>query len=189
MLIMLAAFAAMAYVWLNWTAPPGPVHLYILRHGQAAHNVDKANGWKIRDPELTAIGKEQSRSAARSLPGDLALILVSPLRRTLQTAQLAVPGRKMVAVAELQELGTVPCDTGRRVDRLASFKQVDFSRIDPLWHKRKPTAAETLDTLQRLLTPLSGKKVLLITHDKMIQRLTEGKRLENGEVFQLDFML
>jgi probable phosphoglycerate mutase len=67
-----------------------PTTTLLLRHGQTAHTVEKKfSGSGGHDPELSAEGDMQVRAAAERLAGDGAVdvVLASPLRRTLQTAQ------------------------------------------------------------------------------------------------------
>lgn len=64
-----------------------PSRVFLLRHGQGEHN---ATGRDIRDPLLTKRGEEQASSwAARTPALDVDVVLISPLRRTIQTALLA----------------------------------------------------------------------------------------------------
>lgn len=86
--------------------------LYLLRHGQATHNpraeAARANGCSFDDflelmrqddsldSELTALGREQARSVFEKHGSNrhfrlIDLVVSSPLSRTMQTADLAVP--------------------------------------------------------------------------------------------------
>ena len=76
---------------VGWDTGLGtPTTTLLLRHGQTAHTVEKKfSGSGGHDPELSAEGGLQVRAAAERLAGDGAVdvVLASPLRRTLQTAQ------------------------------------------------------------------------------------------------------
>ena len=66
------------------------VSVYFVRHGQALHNATP-DGWKKRDPPLTAWGETQAKGlrdhpVLRTLRRPF--VVVSPLRRALQTASL-----------------------------------------------------------------------------------------------------
>jgi len=63
-----------------------PVNIYLIRHGQAQHNVTQDH--LIRDPLLTALGEKQARALHGTLPR-MDVIISSPLRRTLQTTLFA----------------------------------------------------------------------------------------------------
>lgn len=68
----------------------GPVRVLLLRHGQSEQN---ATGRDMPDPHLTELGCRQA-GAWKGLIGALGaeVVLVSPLRRALQTALLAYEG-------------------------------------------------------------------------------------------------
>ncbi|CAD7953854.1 unnamed protein product [Amoebophrya sp. A120] len=70
-----------------------PVRIFLLRHGQGEHNV--AGNDYIPDAILTRTGEEQASSWAHhadpnKILKDVELVLISPLRRALQTAFLAL---------------------------------------------------------------------------------------------------
>jgi len=73
---------------INSVAPKKVI--YLIRHGQAEHNVDSR--FYIPDPLLTDVGIGQARKLHQHLDesaiiNQIDLIMVSPLTRTLQTAQ------------------------------------------------------------------------------------------------------
>jgi ribonuclease H / adenosylcobalamin/alpha-ribazole phosphatase len=76
---------------VGWDTGLGtPTTTLLLRHGQTAHTFEKRfSGSGGHDPELSAEGEQQVRAAAERLAADGAVdvVLVSPLRRTKQTAQ------------------------------------------------------------------------------------------------------
>jgi broad specificity phosphatase PhoE len=70
-----------------------PPTLILIRHAQALHNV--AGDWSIHDPPLSELGEEQCAELQDSLrKSEVAhkaeLIVVSSMRRTLQTAKLGL---------------------------------------------------------------------------------------------------
>jgi broad specificity phosphatase PhoE len=70
-----------------------PPTLILIRHAQALHNV--AGDWSLRDPPLTKLGEEQCKELQESLKKEeladkVELIVVSAMRRTLQTAKLGL---------------------------------------------------------------------------------------------------
>mmetsp|Transcript_46196 Transcript_46196/g.108403 ORF Transcript_46196/g.108403 Transcript_46196/m.108403 type:complete len:231 (-) Transcript_46196:207-899(-) len=104
--------------------------IYIIRHAQGQHNVSSRFDF---DPVLTSIGLDQVQSQqalAQSLGVDL--VVVSPLRRTLQTATGLFPQHeKMVAFEPLREGVTEACNLRLSVEQAsAKFPQVDFSLVD-----------------------------------------------------------
>lgn len=141
--------------------------VWCVRHGQAEHNVEinaemakfRAEGreWSlatsqamgIRDPALTEFGQKQARIAstdsvicdsalaASGSPERVQLVVVSPLRRTLQTA-LGLCHRtpdsdfKFLAHPDIQECMPEPCDTGRPLQDLKEEfgSDIDFSMLE-----------------------------------------------------------
>ena len=83
------------------------LEIWVIRHGQAYHNIDPVDGWRLPDPGLTPEGFEQAISAARAIPDDLELVVTSPLRRCIQT------GRPAIA-AQRQRGGTATGDPSAR---------------------------------------------------------------------------
>jgi broad specificity phosphatase PhoE len=66
-----------------------------VRHGESAYSVElRLNGDAAVDVGLTARGKEEARSLGEELAGtELDLCVTSELRRTVETADLALAGR------------------------------------------------------------------------------------------------
>jgi broad specificity phosphatase PhoE len=70
-----------------------PPTLLLIRHAQALHNV--ASDWSIHDPPLSELGEEQCKELQQSLKSSdignqVELIVVSSMRRTLQTAAIGL---------------------------------------------------------------------------------------------------
>ena len=70
-----------------------PPTLLLIRHAQALHNV--ASDWSIHDPPLSKLGEEQCKELQESLQNNqisdqVELIVVSSMRRTLQTATIGL---------------------------------------------------------------------------------------------------
>lgn len=67
--------------------------LLLIRHAQALHNV--ASDWSIHDPPLSKLGEDQCKELQESLKNSeiasqVELIVVSSMRRTLQTASMGL---------------------------------------------------------------------------------------------------
>ncbi|KAL2127869.1 hypothetical protein VTI74DRAFT_10031 [Chaetomium olivicolor] len=91
--------------------------IILVRHAQALHNVDK--DYSLHDPELSELGRQQCAELKANLvpriPKDLdvGLIIVSPMKRTIETALLAFGelierGIPIVAHAGWQETPSNP---------------------------------------------------------------------------------
>jgi broad specificity phosphatase PhoE len=117
-----------------------PPTLLLIRHAQALHNV--AGDWSFHDPKLSELGEEQSRELHESLKAskignEVELIVVSAMRRTLQTATIGLDwlikkGIKVMPDAAWQENADKPCDTGSDISVMEKeFPNYDFSIVDP----------------------------------------------------------
>lgn len=117
-----------------------PPTLILIRHAQALHNV--AGDWSFRDPKLSELGEEQSRELHESLKAsktgsEVELIVVSAMRRTLQTATIGLDwlikkGIEVMPDANWQENADKPCDTGSHIGVMEKeFPEYDFSIVDP----------------------------------------------------------
>lgn len=119
--------------------------LYLVRHAQGTHNVNKEyRKTANRDASLTPLGVSQcSKLADVTRDLQLDLIISSPLTRTLQTATYSFPealanGIPLLAEESFRETVNYVCDCRRPVSFLrAAFPNVDFSRLehdeDPIW--------------------------------------------------------
>lgn len=70
-----------------------PPTLVLIRHAQALHNV--TGDWSLEDPPLSELGRQQCAELQESLKksqvgNEVELVVVSAMRRTLQTAVLGL---------------------------------------------------------------------------------------------------
>ena len=139
---------------------PGHKTVHFVRHAEALHN----EAFKVRgraaysdpaflDPELTPLGIDQClalKSSVEQIQDTLELVVVSPLRRTLMTADLAFdrkPGTPWLAHEVVRErIGKNTCDKRRVLEEIkGEYPTVDFAHIkheeDLLWtphHRETP---------------------------------------------------
>lgn len=121
-----------------------PTLVTLVRHGQAAHNVDFQH--HLHDTYLTPLGESQCQSLPSRFPAEppVTLLVSSPLKRTLQTTLIGFApqvqsGVKIEVVPEFQEASALPCDTGspREVlEKEEAFKGLDFSRLGEDWDSK-----------------------------------------------------
>mmetsp|Transcript_8073 Transcript_8073/g.23727 ORF Transcript_8073/g.23727 Transcript_8073/m.23727 type:complete len:345 (+) Transcript_8073:87-1121(+) len=125
------------------TPKAGHKTIYLVRHGQAEHNV--SGNLALRDPPLTAFGKRQAKvlDMAPVLQGrKVELVVASPLRRTLETAVIGFANQEpkplFIAHPDVQETGAHPSDTGVEASNLeADFGEVvDLSLCVPKWYEK-----------------------------------------------------
>ncbi|KAI5860831.1 phosphoglycerate mutase-like protein [Durotheca rogersii] len=184
-----------------------PPTLILVRHAQAQHNATK--DFKIPDPGLTEEGREQCADLRKSLvENPLAqqaeLIVVSPLRRVVQTALRSVDwliekGVKIEAHAGWQENSVKPCDTGSPVDRLVQeFPSVDFSKVDPVFpDKTSPAASHYHFTKEALLARAQEslkqlyerpeKVIVVVSHSAFLRLAVSGYWYFNADYRIFDF--
>ncbi|KAK4235213.1 histidine phosphatase superfamily [Achaetomium macrosporum] len=184
-----------------------PPTLILVRHAQALHNVEN----NLHDPELTELGRKQCTELKENLMPrisrdlDVGLILVSPMKRTIETALLAFGelvqrGIPIVAHAGWQENSSQPCDTGNPLSSLSPlFPQVDFSRVDPIFpDKTSPAAAlyhytrrAVLARGQAVLRELRGrpeKAVIVVSHSSFLRTGVTGHYFMNADYRIFDFV-
>ncbi|KAH8903119.1 phosphoglycerate mutase-like protein [Coniochaeta sp. PMI_546] len=111
-----------------------PTYIHLVRHAQGFHNLSKENQ-QIRDPDLTPLGERQCATLRDNFPyhDKVTHLVASPMRRTLRTCLLGFSpevkaGKKVIALPEVQELSTLPCDIGS--DPAVLAKDFDSSKVD-----------------------------------------------------------
>ncbi|KAK0704636.1 phosphoglycerate mutase family protein [Lasiosphaeris hirsuta] len=122
-----------------------PSTIYLIRHAESAHNVTK--DFTLRDPGLTPLGHTQAAALATTFPAldTVAVILASPLTRTIETALAAFGGLladpedvRVILDPNLQERSDLPCDTGSApADLSARFPALDFGDLGDEWYRKE----------------------------------------------------
>ncbi|RYP20166.1 hypothetical protein DL765_002925 [Monosporascus sp. GIB2] len=184
-----------------------PPTLILVRHAQALHNETK--DYSIRDPDLTELGQNQCLALRKGLmenplAHEAGLIVVSPMRRTIQTALrsldwLIEKGVKVEADAGWQENSAKPCDTGSPASKLAEeFPGVDFSALDPVFpDKTSPAAshyhfgraallARARAALARLYVR-PEKVIVVVSHSGFLRLAVTGCYYFNADYRVFDF--
>ncbi|KAK3947600.1 histidine phosphatase superfamily [Pseudoneurospora amorphoporcata] len=151
-----------------------PPTLILVRHAEALHNLGQTQCRSLREHFFKTEVPDKYQ---------ISLIIVSPMRRTIETALLSFGNYAkennipIVAHAGWQENSDKPCDTGSTIEDLnKEFPEVDFSRVDEVWpdKSRKSEKAKkywyTKDSiLQR------GEDVLKETEAKVWPEMEDGK--------------
>lgn len=103
--------------------------IILIRHAQGYHNLDQS--FHLFDPVLTPTGHQQTEGTKKQLEQiQFDHILVSPLKRTLQTATMLFGSKKMKSVELIREHIENPCDLRESTDKLTRmFPHVDFSDL------------------------------------------------------------
>ena len=170
--------------------------MILIRHGQSefnAHHDRTGRDPGIPDPGLTELGRTQAETAARALRDqDIAALVVSPYRRTLETADIVlrhidVPVR---IDSRVRERAGYSCDVGTVRSMLASgWPHHDFAHLDETWWTG-PQEAETalnarcLAFRDELAVHPDWQRTVVVTHWGVIRALT-GRVLENGRHLRL----
>jgi broad specificity phosphatase PhoE len=163
--------------------------------------------WRI-DCSVTDLGKEQSKEAGITLARDvdsIDLVVVSPLRRALQTASYILesfPTTPRIEVSkDSAEIMVDPCDIGSPPSVLAKeFPSWDFSQLQDYWWQGGKSPEETLElmrqrqglevetdiekriaALREHLREQQQETIILVCHSETIWWLTS--ELKNGERF------
>ncbi|KAK3197346.1 hypothetical protein GRF29_1536g1436629 [Pseudopithomyces chartarum] len=187
-----------------------PPTLLLIRHAQALHNA--TSDWSIHDPPLSKLGEEQCKELQESLKNSqianqVELIVISPMRRTLQTASIGLEwlikdkGIKVLTDAGWQENSDKPCDTGSPISTMATgFPDLDFSTVDPLYpdktsnlssnpyaFTRKAILARGQARLQSLYNR-PEKVIAVVSHSGFLRAAVCNRRFFNADwrVFDYD---
>ena len=164
--------------------------LHIIRHAKGLHQLPRNHpNISIRDPSLTRNGMEQSKQFRDRYPyhASTDLICASPLRRTIQTASIALEpevqrGLKILAVADAQETTDTPSDTGSDPNKLvAEFGTIlDLSLLGERWNDKSGINGTSEASiwkrawrLRRFLRGRSENDIVLVTHGAFAHYITE----------------
>jgi len=120
--------------------------IHCIRHAESEHNIPPWNV-KLKDPYLTTSGRSQAECLGEQFPflHSIDLIVCSPMKRALQTTLLTLQDllrntkQQIIALPELQELSSKPCDTGSSLaEILTEFRHdpVDLSRVPHDWESK-----------------------------------------------------
>jgi broad specificity phosphatase PhoE len=185
-----------------------PPTLVLVRHAEALHNM--TNDHTLRDPELSSLGLQQCAALRDKLKkafpkiGEVGLIVASPMRRTLQTASIALDwliseGVKVEVDADWQEIHDKPCDTGTPLPELKlEFPAFDLSVVDPVYpDKTSPEGRRYADTrsavLARAQAALSKlyrrpeNLIIVVSHSGFMRLAVSGTYFANADYRIFDF--
>ncbi|ODA83029.1 hypothetical protein RJ55_01538 [Drechmeria coniospora] len=148
--------------------------------------------YDIPDPPLSDLGVQQCAVLRESLLerfGHVAAtdvtVIVSPMRRTLQTATIALDwllerGVGFEANADWQENSCKPCDTGSPVAAIApDFPHVSFANVAPCWPDKTSAAAAPF-AYTRTAILARGQRALEGLYDDVTATTTATGMTTNG---------
>lgn len=177
-----------------------PNEIFFIRHGEGEHNALNSQGRfqesrKLRDPHLTAVGIEQARAVGKKLASEaIDLVLVSPMFRTLETAEYIFETRsvRMIANPDTTEFCHAPVCTGSKSDFLRSiFRQVDFGSLANLWfenyeNESNSNFAQRVENFRQTLFNLTESSVVVVSHAGFLKKLL-GVGFKNCDVIRARF--
>ncbi|GAA5972423.1 hypothetical protein JCM11641_001837 [Rhodosporidiobolus odoratus] len=181
-----------------------PPRVFLLRHGEAQHNVGPPHPPPDHgqlDPELTSRGVTQCQAIPSvyptffaSLSPENTVIIASPLKRTIQTTLLGfsslLPSStkqpvELRLLPQLQECGAYPCDIGGPLTETKSrFPDwLDWSVVDdaPEWNRNEGMFEATEEKniararwVRQYLRELKCEKVVVVSHHGLLRRIVKA---------------
>jgi broad specificity phosphatase PhoE len=171
--------------------------MLLIRHAQSEWNLHFGRTRidpGIPDPALTEAGRRQAAMAAERLAqADVAVVLCSPYRRCLQTAE-AIAGRTGAAIQVdplVRERCAFSCDQGSSPAELARlWPDLDFSHLEEVWWGGVIESWLSLEArcaaFRRTLSAAHDRhEIAVVSHWGFIRGLT-GAELHNTGFIRLD---
>ncbi|PWY94989.1 hypothetical protein BO94DRAFT_542273 [Aspergillus sclerotioniger CBS 115572] len=175
--------------------------IHLVRHAEGYHNLGFTY-WNIPDPLLTNHGKRQCLALRQSFAAmpSVELVVSSPLRRAIYTgiegfcSEWEGQERKLIALPDLQELSSFPCDVGSSVSDLKAEMEgerlpVDLSLVGEAWRDKTGRFAPTRERitarcgdLRHWLHARPEKEIVVVSHGGLLHFLTED--WEDGCTFE-----
>jgi probable phosphoglycerate mutase len=154
---------------------PGVTRLYLIRHGQAEHNLDPSAG---DDAALTQVGREQARRlAARLARQGVDAIYSSTMRRAIETAEAVAQAVGMeIRVQEgLQEVDVQTAEQTVILEGAEAEELRERFLADPTWdvlpgaEDRLSFRRRVVDAIDHIVAEQPGRRVAVVCHGFVIQ--------------------
>jgi broad specificity phosphatase PhoE/ribonuclease HI len=168
----------------GWGPPGEPTTLILVRHGVTAHTAEKrfSGGLASSNPGLTDEGRDQVRSTAEWLgpiAGDVDVVVSSPVRRTLESAEIIgeVLGHPVVVEDGFAEMEFGTWDGLTFAEVAERYKDELDAWLGSLDHA--PGGGESFRAVEkrvlaardRVLDEHAGKTVVVVSHVTPIKTL------------------
>ena len=156
-----------------------------IRHAQGVHNLSEEN-WQIKFPSLTDKGINQCKELKNNINEEFDVILVSPVKRTLQTAGNVFnkDKDKFISLELIKEAVMNPCDLREsKEDALKNFPYVNFDLINDNYDYNKKETIEEVHIRCHLfydyLLKLKYDKIAVVSHGAFLREFVTlyGKKL------------
>lgn len=172
--------------------------IILIRHGEPMQH----DGGKIFLGQTDVPLSERGRKQAEAIKADVQAgkIYASSLKRAMETAEIAFPGREIIPVDEFKEMNLGPWD-GRYIDEIKEEYPLEYERRgrDIFTFKIGNRAENFYDLQYRVLMKLrdilrsdDGDEIVIVSHSGVIRCIENGlagkmvdepwKRPETGEV-------
>jgi broad specificity phosphatase PhoE len=169
-------------------------NIICIRHGKAFHNVlsdkigEKAFSLKESfDAPLVEEGILQAKELGENSKQlkKIDIVFVSPLTRTLQTAENIFEKNKIVRIVALDKMKEFPqgieiCNKGRsRIELKEKFKKVDFSLLDSdsdqMWredrYEKVEELKERIDEFKKFVMNENDNNIAIVSHNNFLKEL------------------
>lgn len=173
--------------------------VWLLRHAESTFNAsyDHSRVDPLHfDARLSVNGREQAGRLRRRLAGtgDVDLVVVSPLTRALETAEIVYGGRAPIEVEpSCRERQSNSCDVGRPASVLAAeFPSLRFDHLPEEWWylgrrdrrgvpvEPKALFLERVQSFRAWVTRRAELRIVVVGHGTLF-RLLIGRELANCE--------
>jgi len=169
-------------------------NIICIRHGRAFHNVlsdkigEKAFSLKESfDAPLVEEGILQAKELGENLKQlmKIDIVFVSPLTRTLQTAENIFEKNKIVRIVAIDKMKEFPqgieiCNKRRnRIELKEKFKKVDFSLLDSdsdqMWredrYEKIDELKERIDEFKQFIMNETDNNIAIVSHNNFLKEL------------------
>ena len=178
--------------------------LFLIRHGHALHNelfmkigVNAFRIPEVIDSPLTPLGIQQAKDLNKTWRNkeDIELVLVSPLKRCLKTANIIFKDTQIPIVCQefLREnpIGEDTCNMRSQTNHLKNeYPNINFSdiqlQIDSLWTEERETINQLnqrIDTMIQYIQKRKEKNIAIVSHSSYLGHYKDNKigYIENGD--------
>lgn len=161
-----------------------------IRHAEGYHNLSKKN-WQITSPSLTSNGINQCKTLKNKINNiEYDLIVVSPLLRTLQTAEeLFNKNNKFISMEWIKEAVVNPCDFREsKKESENKFPYVNFDLVNDNFNYNKPESEKQIidrcDNFYNWLLNCKEKNIAIVTHGQFLKVFLNkyGKKLNINNI-------
>ncbi len=169
--------------------------VHLVRHGQSSWNVDRLLQGQVEHPPLTALGRAQTRRAARALAGSRAgRLLTSDLRRARESAEIigAATGLTPIETTLLREVNYGPLQGMTSSEAGAEWERIAATAVDesgdplPIADLRMPGGESMRDVLARVSGLLAGPWITEATGDVILVSHGDTIRIVIGHLLGED---